>query len=119
MESPSPDTCKSTPEFAATCESSVALLDQAPQHDEGPTELEALVPVEDLSTYLYGHSDLEANQNETLRRSWRRSSTLMNLLSEHNVQRIRMMFDAKTDAEGLSLSEFLFVLHKCLVRSKP
>ncbi len=100
----------------AVDELDVAALEHAPVKDTGPTEAEAVVPIQDVSTLLYGHSIEAASKNETLRRSWRRSSTLMNLLSEHNVQRIRMMFDAKNDGDGLSLSEFLFVLHKCLVR---
>ena len=97
-------------------ESPSLALDQPVQPDDGLNLAAAQVPIVDVSTMLYGHDTHEAKHNETLRRSWRRSSTLMNLLSEHNVQRIRMMFDAKSDSDGLSLSEFLFVLHKCLVR---
>lgn len=56
----------------------------------------------------------ESQLNEELRRSWRREPQLMRLLSEYNVKRIRGLFDLKGGSDGLSMSEFLYVLDRCL-----
>ena len=61
-------------------------------------------------------SDHQHHANEVIRQSWRGAPQLMALLSEKNVQRVRKMFDSKSDDDGLLLSEFLFVLHQALVR---
>lgn len=68
----------------------------------------------DVGVDVLGMTQAESQLNEELRRSWRREPQLMRLLSEYNVKRIRGLFDLKGGSDGLSMSEFLYVLDRCL-----